>query len=79
MIGVTYSIEYDENYSDRYEKLMEVFERFGVVKDRTTSCAFLNTDDGDAVHTALYGALNYKKDKAVVFTTYSHLLKDFGK
>lgn len=78
MIGVTFNIKYDDTYSDRYKKLMSVFERFGVYKDRTTSCVLLNSDDGDAVHTALYGALDFRKDKATVFMTFSHTLKDFG-
>lgn len=78
MIGVTFNIKYDDNYSERYRKLHEAMERFGIVEDRSTSCLFLNTDDGDAVHTALYGALDYKKDKAIVFTTYNHTLKSFG-
>lgn len=78
MIGVTFSIKYDDDYSNRYEKLYEVFRRFGIAKDRTTSCVFLNTDDAKAVDIALYGALDYKKDKAVTFTTYNHLLVDFG-
>ena len=78
MIGVTFNIYYDDTYGDRYDKLHKVFERFGIVETRTTSCVFLDTDDGDAVHTALYGALDYKKDKAIVFTTYSHTLINFG-
>lgn len=78
MIGVTFELKYDDTYSVRYRKLYEVFRRFGIVKDRTTSCVFLNTDDGAAVDLALYGALNYATDKAVVFTTYSHNMIDFG-
>lgn len=78
MIGVTFNIKYDDTYSDRYKKLMAVFERFGVAKDRTTSCVFLNTDDGKAVDLALYGALDYTKDRAVTFTTYAHTHIDFG-
>jgi len=78
MIGVTFNITYDEDYSERYKKLHAVFERFGVVEDRTTSCVFLNTSDGKAVDTALYGALDYKKDKAIVFETYAHTLIHFG-
>ncbi|AZV00249.1 MULTISPECIES: hypothetical protein [Paracoccus] len=78
MIGVTFSIKYDATYSERYQKLYEVFRRFGIVKDRTTSCVFLNTEDGAAVKSALYLALDYTKDKAVVFTTFSHTMIDFG-
>ena len=78
MIGVTFDIKYDDDYSKRYAALSAVFRRFGVLEDKTTSCVFLNTDDGDAVHTALYGALDYRKDKAIVFTTYAHQLKKFG-
>ena len=78
MIGVTFNIRYDDTYGDRYAALHQVFRRFGIVEDRTTSCVFLNTDDGAAVDTALYGALDYSKDKAVVFTTYAHTLINFG-
>lgn len=78
MIGVTFNIRYDDTYSDRYQKLYEVFRRFGIKIDRTTSCVFLNTEESDKVHTALYGALDYKKDKAIVFTTYEHTLQHFG-
>ena len=78
MIGVTFNIKYDDSYSERYSGLYEVFRRFGIVEDKTTSCVFLDTDDSDAVHTALYGPLDYTKDKAVVFTTYQHTFKNFG-
>jgi len=78
MIGVTFNIKYDETYTDRYRKLHAAMEKFGVVEDRSTSCLFLNTDDGAAVELALYGALDYKKDKAIVFTTYAHTFKFFG-
>ena len=79
MIGVTFNIKYDDNYSERYEKLCKALARFNPVEDRTTSCVFLNTQESvDAVHTALYGALDYRKDKAIVFQTYSHTLKPFG-
>jgi hypothetical protein len=78
MIGVTFNIKYDDDYTDRYRRLHEVFARFSIAEDRTTSCVFLNTDDGVAVDLALYGALDYKKDKAIVFTTYAHTLINFG-
>lgn len=78
MIGVTFNIKYDDTYSERYRKLHEKMSGFGIVEDKSTSCLFLNTDDADAVHTALYGALDYKKDKAIVFTTYKHTFKNFG-
>lgn len=78
MIGVTFNIKYNETYSDRYTALHRAFEHFGIAEDRTTSCVFLKTDDGDAVHTALYGALDYRVDKAIVFTTYQHTFKHFG-
>lgn len=78
MIGVTFNIKYDDTYSDRYDKLHAVFTRFRILETRTTSCVFLDNDDGDAVETALYGALEYEKDKAIVFTTYSHNMKHFG-
>lgn len=78
MIGVTFNINYDDTYAERYKKLHEAMKGFGIVEDRSTSCLFLNTDDAAAVELALYGALNYKKDKAIVFTTYSHTLKFFG-
>jgi len=78
VIGVTFSIKFDDDYSNRYQKLYEAFRRFGIAKDRTTSCVFLNTDDIKAVDIALYGALDYRKDKAVTFTAYSHLMVDFG-
>ncbi|GAA5081526.1 hypothetical protein N0B44_27765 [Roseibacterium beibuensis] len=78
MIGVTFNIHYDATYSERYDDLHKALERFGIEEARTTSCLFLNTDDARAVETALYGALDYRKDKAVVFTTYQHTFKYFG-
>ncbi len=60
------------------KKLHAVFARFGVVEDRTTSCVFLDTDDSKAVDVALYGALDYNKDKAIVFEAYAHNLIHFG-
>lgn len=78
MVGVTFNIKYDESYTERYEKLHDAFQRFGVAEDRTTSCVFLNTDDVDSVHLALYGALDFEKDKAIVFKTYMHTFKNFG-
>lgn len=78
MIGVTFNIKYDETYTDRYRKLHDAMQKFGVVEERSTSCLFLNTDDTDAVNLALYGALDYTKDKAIVFTTYAHTFKFFG-
>ena len=78
MIGVTFQIKYDDDYPNRYRRLLEIFERFGIVKDRSTSCVFLNTDNGVAVNVALYAALDYRKDKAVIFTTQRNTLIDFG-
>jgi hypothetical protein len=78
MIGVTFEIKYDSDYTNRYTRLYDVFKRFGILEARTTSCVFLNTDSAEQVHTALYGALDYTKDKAIVFTTYKHLMKTLG-
>lgn len=44
----------------------------------STSCLFLNTDDVVAVDLALNGALDYKNEKAMVFTTYAHTLQSFS-
>ena len=76
--GVTFNIQYDESYTERYKALDKALERFKPFEKRTSSCVFLDTDDLDAVHTALYGVLDYRKDKAIVFTTYRHLMKPFG-
>ncbi|WP_299786082.1 hypothetical protein [uncultured Marivita sp.] len=78
MIGVTFNIKYDDDYSSRYRKLHDRMADFGIVEDKSTSCLFLDTDDTEAVHRALYGVLDYRKDKAIVFTTYAHTLKSFG-
>lgn len=78
MIGVTFNIKYDEGYSDRYAKLRQALLRFKIVEERTTSCVFLDTDDAKAVDLALYGALDYKKDKAITFPAYKHTLIYFG-
>ncbi|MCA0961177.1 hypothetical protein [Salipiger bermudensis] len=77
--GVTFNIKYDDTYTERYNNLRAVFERHNQVEDRTTSCVFLDTPKSvDEVHTALYGALDYTKDKAIVFETYRHNMKTFG-
>ena len=79
MVGVTFNIKYDATYDERYEALRKVLARFNPIEDRTTSCVFLDTDtEVEDVHTALYGALDYTKDKAIVFKTYAHLMKYFG-
>lgn len=79
MIGVTFTIKYDESYSDRYRALQQALSRFNPIEDGTTSCVFLDTQSTvDAVNTALYGALDYLKDRAIVFETYRHTFKPFG-
>ncbi|QFS84005.1 hypothetical protein [Roseivivax sp. THAF197b] len=77
--GVTFNIKYDDTYSDRYDALHRVLKRLNSIEDKTTSCVFLDTTKSvDEVHTALFGALDYKKDKAIVFETYRHNMKTFG-
>ena len=78
MIGVSFNIKYDDTYSERYAKFHEAMKAFGIIESRTTSCLFLSTDDAKAVDLALYGCLNYAKDKAIVFTTYQHTFINFG-
>jgi hypothetical protein len=78
MIGVTFNIKYDDTYSERYAAFHKRMADFNIVESKTTSCLFLDTDDDESVHTALYGVLDYKKDKAIVFTTYAHTFKEFG-
>lgn len=81
MIGVTFRINYDneDSYGLRYKKLHDVFKRYNIIEDLTTSCVFLDTGaKTDEVQTALYGALDYKQDMAIVFETYRHTFRNFG-
>jgi hypothetical protein len=78
MIGVTFEIKYDSDYQTRYTKLYEVFRNFGLLEARTTSSVFLNTDQLETVHTALYSALDWQKDKAFSFIVSPHLVKQLG-